>query len=514
MKKHALLIVDGKVSYKEQMRLASMLLDTNKYRISILFWGRNYFRLADDCQKWIDVGVKDYVLLPIRKYNPKKEPSKFFFFIMFLLLPCFVLRQNILHYEARKKRSWFDLIFSNRNLAYRYVRKEINRKFSPFFNGVVEAFRRGYSLAFYYLYVYSKYFQLFKENIASISPDIVVLTEANVEFQSESMIKAAHDCGVPAIVVPYTIATALEPAEAYYHDRAYHVGWIAKFLVEYFRPQWIYRHKGRSMIRIPLPRLIALEFLNLAPPKPWILNSGSQEAIAVESQRMYEHYVRQGLPESQLVTVGPIAYDTMAEVMDRAAAERKKLYNNLGFPVERRMCLFAVMPDMLPTGRPDCEFQTYDEIINFIISTITTFQDWNVVVALHPILDRAKFEEYETDQVRIADGDVSRLIPLTDLYVASISATIRLAIACGKPVLNYDVYRFHYSDYDNVGGVLTVYDQAEFRREFGRISASQSAFDELKSKQEMESANWGVIDGKSSERILTLFDELIEAGKV
>ncbi len=34
------------------------------------------------------------------------------------------------------------------------------------------------------------------------------------------------------------------------------------------------------------------------------------------------------------------------------------------------------------------------------------------------------------------------LVPLCSLYVASVSATIRWAIACGKPVVNYDVYRF------------------------------------------------------------------------
>ena len=58
--------------------------------------------------------------------------------------------------------------------------------------------------------------------------------------------------------------------------------------------------------------------------------------------------------------------------------------------------------------------------------------------------------------MRIAARKTSELVPLCDLYVASVSSTIRWAIACGKPVVNYDVYRYRYTDFISLDGVLII----------------------------------------------------------
>ena len=58
--------------------------------------------------------------------------------------------------------------------------------------------------------------------------------------------------------------------------------------------------------------------------------------------------------------------------------------------------------------------------------------------------------------------NTAELVPLCDVFVASISSTIRWAIACGKPVVNYDVYRYRYTDFIGVEGVLTCEEQDEF----------------------------------------------------
>ena len=75
----------------------------------------------------------------------------------------------------------------------------------------------------------------------------------------------------------------------------------------------------------------------------------------------------------------------------------------------------------------------------------------------------------ETANVRIAARRTSELVPLCDLYVASVSSTIRWAIACGKPVINYDVYRYRYTDFLNLEGVLVIEEQNEFREIVQRL---------------------------------------------
>ncbi len=64
--------------------------------------------------------------------------------------------------------------------------------------------------------------------------------------------------------------------------------------------------------------------------------------------------------------------------------------------------------------------------------------------------------------VRLVTDDIARLIPLCDVFVASVSATISMALACGKPVVNYDVYRFRYDDFEGVPDLHTFENRSEF----------------------------------------------------
>jgi hypothetical protein len=42
----------------------------------------------------------------------------------------------------------------------------------------------------------------------------------------------------------------------------------------------------------------------------------------------------------------------------------------------------------------------------------------------------------------ISTSHTATLVPQSDLFVASVSSTIRWALAMGKPVLNYEVFRY------------------------------------------------------------------------
>jgi hypothetical protein len=95
-------------------------------------------------------------------------------------------------------------------------------------------------------------------------------------------------------------------------------------------------------------------------------------------------------------------------------------------------------------------------------------------------------------------------VPLCDLYVASVSSTIRWAIACGKPVINYDVYQYGYADYVGVAGVLLVRTRMEFRDALRKLSGDASVRDKLAERQRNDSSRWGMLDGRSGRRIVAL----------
>ena len=105
--------------------------------------------------------------------------------------------------------------------------------------------------------------------------------------------------------------------------------------------------------------------------------------------------------------------------------------------------------------------------------------------------------------------DTATLVPLCDLYVAAISATIRWAIACGKPVVNYDVFQYRFDDYDGVPGNILVNDIALLPAGAQRLAANPERLAALASAQSTVAQDWGRLDGESSRRMLALIDRLL-----
>ena len=78
--------------------------------------------------------------------------------------------------------------------------------------------------------------------------------------------------------------------------------------------------------------------------------------------------------------------------------------------------------------------------------------------------------------------------------------------------MNYDVYQMKYADYKDVGGVLTVFSKDDFKNALNRFTTDREYYETMANNQRREMSKWGRLDGKSSERMLNLFDDVI-AGK-
>ena len=278
--------------------------------------------------------------------------------------------------------------------------------------------------------------------------ELLVLAEDNAAYSSAEWIEAGHSLGIPSVIVPFTVANAIEPAQALLNNPAHRVSGLCGKLVAALYPNWIYEHGGRRLVRLPPPRALARQWLGLAPPLPWIINSGKADAIAVESEFMLDYYRREGLPEGQLVLCGALYDDILADQLANAVARRQQLHGRLGLDPGRKLVLCAMPPDQLAVAGDRCDFRRYRELVKFWAETLAQLRGCNVVVRAHP---RTRLEEIEFIRplgLTIVEDDTASLVPLCDIYVASVSATIRWAIACGKPVVNYDVYRYRYVDYD------------------------------------------------------------------
>lgn len=335
--------------------------------------------------------------------------------------------------------------------------------------------------------------------------DLLLMAEANIAYTNEIFIKSFSKIGKPTVIYPYTFSTPLEPATTYKKCRLHR---YRKSFARLIDKKWIYEFEGNKLIRMPITQILAIEAFHCTPPHPWVQESCTANKIIAESERIKKHYITQGIPESQISVCGDINHDVMhASLISKDDIKRDEC-EKLGFDPDSKIVLFAVFPDCI-NYNTGCEFNDYYKMLEWITLELQKIDHYNLIICLHPALKASDFQFLETDRAKMSMQSTAHLLPIADLYVSSVSASIKMAIALGVPVFNYDVYNFKYRDYADVGGVLHIESKSQFKQAIIDTNKG-SLISTLKIKQEQSSNEWGLIDGKSMERFLDLFAELTE----
>jgi hypothetical protein len=339
---------------------------------------------------------------------------------------------------------------------------------------------------------------------------LIVLPEANLFYNSQFVIRAAHLNTTPAVIVPFTIVNTLEWAEAFFDIPHYQAnkGWNRLFAKAF--PHWVLEHKGRRLI-LPPAYILGCEYFDMVPTIPWLINSCDADAIAAESQFMAGYYLRAGIQKEKVRFTGALSDDRLFALLKERELHRKALGERFAIQIREKVILIGLPPDQFGGGkRHGCEFDSYEELIQFMVGVVTSLccSKATVLINLHPRIKYADVAWLSTLGVTIIDEPIDRLIPLADLYIAVASATIRLGISCGIPVINYDAYKYDYDDYQGLPGVCEVKNRHDYKSILNDLINDKSFYLKIHEAQKATASHLCVIDGRSSERLLNLFARL------
>jgi hypothetical protein len=350
--------------------------------------------------------------------------------------------------------------------------------------------------------------------VRTLDVRLLVIPEDNFYYFTNVLVRAVQDRGGRAVIVPFTIVNTLEWAEAFYRLPQYDTRTVVNLITSFLFPRWVHRHKGASLI-MPPQQVLSNEYLGIAPSIPWLINSGHADAIAAESRFMEEYYLTAGIPADRLRRTGSLTDDVLFRQLAAAPETRRRLSVELGFPADRPLIVCALPPNQLAgSGRQECEFHDYDSVLRAFLEPLDDLADeYNVVLALHPRTTSAEAAALAGCRARRSTRNVAELIPLGHIFVACCSATIRLAITCGIPVVNYDVFVYDYDDYKGVPGVATISSQTGYREALTRLARSTEQYEDARRRQAEFAGRHTVLDGHAGERLLTLFDELSREGR-
>ncbi|MGM4906777.1 hypothetical protein AB8B21_03075 [Tardiphaga sp. 866_E4_N2_1] len=351
--------------------------------------------------------------------------------------------------------------------------------------------------------------------LQTVDPSVIVLAEDNVAAYTARWTKMGGVRGAKSVIIPYTLATAREALESISAVPEYvlEYGRLSRFIRRWLR-MCVHPYGALELTRLPKMTMVAAEIVGFSEATPWIYNSGSADVIVADSHAMARYYADAGRSRrGKIKTLGGLRDDTMAQLIFQSASERSARIAELGLDPSKRTVLCALPPDQGCRSRPGCEFDDFSTLVKFWLETITENSEWNVIVNPHPALQERVLDELSHFNAKVLQNDVSTLIPLCDLYVTSISATTRWAIANGCPVLNYDVYQYHYADFDGLPAVLTVRGAAEFAQSYRRLTTDERYLEVLTSQQADIASDWGMLDGGSSARIGSLILSLANGNR-
>lgn len=340
-------------------------------------------------------------------------------------------------------------------------------------------------------------------------PQVIVVMEDNTEGLTGVMTFAARRAGIPFIVLPDYIPNPIEPATYYRDSRAHQVRTLLDWIVATAYPKWAYTHNGRRMIRLPATTILAYHLLGCDPPAPWILNSGYAKAIALDSAAMWTHYRGLGFRQDKLRIIGTAHDDRLYARFSQRAELRVALMHDLGLPVNRPIVLCAFPPDQYASSDTGSfEYRTYTELVAAWFAELAAISDRaNVIVRPHPRTAAGLLEQACPRGVHVIWTPTEDLIPVCDLYIASVSTTIRWALGLGLPVLNYDCYRYGYGDFGSAKGVLECTDRSAFSRNLQELAGDASV---LAAKSLSDRQAWGQVDGQYGKRLRRLLEEASE----
>lgn len=346
---------------------------------------------------------------------------------------------------------------------------------------------------------YTAFLRYFLQHIRQESYDAILIPEDVVGYLWPSLIKAGHEQGIPTLVFPYTLANREEPLQSLRDEPLFQTR--NNRFAALCHPRWRLQARGADLIRLPSAHVFAHASLHIAPPDPWMMNSGYANMICVDSRASYDYFRAGGIPASKMKIVGSVSQDRMYELKRDRRTHVAALSRELALEGDKPLLLLSGCPNQLSGKVPRCEFSDFGAIAAFIGETLRPLSEhYHLVVRPHP-----NFPEFGPMLApygfRSTMVPTSRLVPMSDLFIAFASATIRWSIASAVPTVNYDIFGYGYGDFSSATGVRAVDSSEQFAQAVRELLPDTARYRECASRIAADSAHWSVMDGGCLDRI-------------
>jgi hypothetical protein len=323
-----------------------------------------------------------------------------------------------------------------------------------------------------------------------------------------ALISEAKRRNIPSLIVPFAMSFPEAAAEPRLRsDKSggqYAADTLLKKLLMRMFPSWVLTYKGTPLFFQPPYEACAAWLLGIMPQKPWIIGGGEAVKMAVESEALRKQLLQQGMKAEKMVVTGKPSIDTTAKKLHTVRGSQAR--DRLGIPHQEKIILCSVPNfaehDLLP-------WKIHKKEMQFLFKTLKA-ADARVLLSLHPRSNRTWYQPLADESgAEIMEERIYDLLPTCDLLVTSYSSTVAIAIGMQKPSIVIDFYGFNYPVYDGAPGTTVIKEKTALLPLLQLLLKDDHEYYRRLQQLQKYGEEWALLDGKSTNRITTLIQELI-----
>jgi hypothetical protein len=379
-----------------------------------------------------------------------------------------------------------------------------------------ERVRSGISCSFYkeFLAEWRSRIGYYQAMLSRIRPSMLLVPESEDGISGEIwLISAARSLHIPVVVIPYE-ASGREDfinliAQRHQNGIANHVGHRArKRLQQVDEEIWILNGERGATSVYPVEYILALHESGIRIPNPWTTHGGEADILAVESDGMEEHYLREGVRAEKLKLTGsPYADRLHSQLMVSSRLSTAYEAGEKIDPTKTRI-LVSLPPNYHDQRGRLCPYPSYEAMCAAIVRDFSRLDNVQVTVVIHPAHGGQADLLNGLADIELSSEWVLDLIPKHDIFVTSGSSTLRWAVAARKPSINLDYYRFRLEFFDHLAGVTTVESPSEAIHLAQSLITDHEMYRHVTQQQIAIGHKWGIMDGKNNDRVVDMIKRI------
>lgn len=334
-----------------------------------------------------------------------------------------------------------------------------------------------------------------------LAVDVLVVPFVNSLSLSGAMVVAARLADLPVVVVPYSWITRKESHAALVQFATYQIRGVGARVIQMMWPQW--GHQG--VLFLPPVKIIASWWVGLPMTVPWMMDAHA-DFIASESLAMRQSYVNDGVPVEKCVVTGSVSLDLLGNASSQRPAH-----------LDADFFLVFVPADQTGNGMPSFEFDSYWEMVLFWVGCCLAVSGYcKPVFSIHPRMRGdvdARLKQIWPN-INIHEGDACWLIPHAEFCVSELGGMMRYVLACSKPLLYYDAYKYGFGakEFFNSGLLIRVSSRDSFQYALDQLAAP-GYVEQIRLTDQTNESHWGQLDSGAAARIAGLLRHAVACKK-